>query len=294
MFCPVCVRRGSEVQIGDNKTRITCFQQDCGADIDFQVLKKVLRPCIYEKLVEKKQLEDVSKAGLKNLVQCNSCNYAVILPDSEKLFTCGNPECGKSICRLCGEDSHLPLRCEEVEKADEITSRTKLENAMSEAMIRECPKCKNRFFKTDGCNLMHCTCGATMCYLCRNLVPDNYKHFYGQGAEPAPGLCPLFSDNESLHKSEVMKAATLGKKNMKGALKYDPTKDMAAPPRGFDPKKVAGVPNNYDDESDDDEEEDYDSEDEYDTDDEDGFDPFQALVNEVEEEILLESSDEDY
>ena len=51
---------------------------------------------------------------------------------------------------------------------------------MTEAMVRECPKCKNRFFKTDGCNLMRCTCKATMCYLCRKLVPDNYKHFYGR------------------------------------------------------------------------------------------------------------------
>ena len=26
---------------------------------------------------------------------------------------------------------------------------------------------------------MHCDCGATMCYLCRKPVPDNYTHFYG-------------------------------------------------------------------------------------------------------------------
>ena len=43
------------------------------------------------------------------------------------------------------EESHVPLRCEEVEKDDEVKARTKLENAMTEAMIRQCPKCKNRF-----------------------------------------------------------------------------------------------------------------------------------------------------
>ena len=36
MFCRDCVRRGSEVQIGDNKIRINCLQ-DCQAEIELRV-----------------------------------------------------------------------------------------------------------------------------------------------------------------------------------------------------------------------------------------------------------------
>lgn len=187
MFCRTCVRRGSEVQIGDNQIQISCFQQDCDRNFEMEALEKVLKPRVYQKLLARKQADDISKAGIKNLVTCPSCHYAVEMPESEKVFNCENPDCRKSACRLCWGDNHLPLRCEEVEKDDEVKRRTQIENAMSEAMIRTCPKCDNRFFKTEGCNLMKCKCGTTMCYLCRKAVPNNYKHFYGQGSSPKTG-----------------------------------------------------------------------------------------------------------
>ena len=37
MFCGLCLRRGSEVQIGDGRTRIICFQEQCSNEIEMQV-----------------------------------------------------------------------------------------------------------------------------------------------------------------------------------------------------------------------------------------------------------------
>ena len=70
-----------------------------------------------------------------------------------------------------------------------MRARTELENVATEAMVRQCAKCKNRFtqimfmlsfmqyllyfiairfFKEEGCNKMKCPkCGQSMCYLCR-------------------------------------------------------------------------------------------------------------------------------
>eukprot|EP00088_Acartia_fossae_P053664 TRINITY_DN6122_c0_g1_i5.p1 TRINITY_DN6122_c0_g1~~TRINITY_DN6122_c0_g1_i5.p1 ORF type:complete len:740 (+),score=192.63 TRINITY_DN6122_c0_g1_i5:286-2220(+) len=239
MFCRDCVRRGAEAQIGENKTRITCFQ-DCQGEIELRVLKNVLKPKIYEKLVERQANEDLMKANVENLVQCPACNFAVIIPESEKLIKCENSECGKVSCKECKEENHLPLKCEEVEKDDEIKARTKLENAMAEAMIRECPKCRNRFVKQDGCNKMKCKCGAVMCYLCKKLISNDYTHFYGHGATPGKNKCPLWSDNDNLHKDEVAKAAEATKKELGGDaanLKHDPTKGMEKPPEGYDRNK---------------------------------------------------------
>ncbi|XP_023320603.1 uncharacterized protein LOC111695487 [Eurytemora carolleeae] len=238
MFCGLCIRRGSEVQIGDGRTRIICFQEQCDNEIEMQVLKQVLKGKVYEKLMEKRQAEDVVNAKIQDLVQCPHCTYAVIMPDNEKLIRCGNPDCAKVSCRLCKEENHLPLRCDEVEKDEEVKARTKLENQMTEAMVRICHKCKKRFFKTEGCNLMHCDCGATMCYLCRKPVPDNYTHFYGIGASPKPNLCPLYSDNDNLHKAEVLKAAKSGKVGLEGKLKNDPTLNIDQPPPNYDPNKI--------------------------------------------------------
>ena len=54
-----------------------------------------------------------------------------------------------------------------MEKPAQTNSRVKLEEALTQARVRECGKCKTRFFKTEGCNKMTCACGALMCYVCR-------------------------------------------------------------------------------------------------------------------------------
>ena len=91
-----------------------------------------------------------SQAGLSGLEQCPFCPFATIMDvpkEVNKLFACQNPECGKESCRLCREDSHIPLRCEEVEKDDEVRMRTYIENKMAEAMIRNCYSCKRPYIK---------------------------------------------------------------------------------------------------------------------------------------------------
>ena len=76
---------------------------------------------------------------------------------------------------------------------------------------------------------MTCKCGAKMCYLCKKEVKD-YSHFYGQGGAPtATKTCPLFSDNNKIHKMELSKAAKEAKQELQAAnitLSVDPTKDV--------------------------------------------------------------------
>lgn len=77
---------------------------------------------------------------------------------------------------LCQEPSHIPLRCDQVEKSGETAMRKFIESRMSEAMLRTCANCNRKFYKTEGCNKMTCICGKTMCYLCR--APNiDYEHF---------------------------------------------------------------------------------------------------------------------
>merc|ERR1719209_127902 len=53
--------------------------------------------------------------------RCPACSYATIMPDAGvRVLVCGNPQCGKQTCRLCKEDSHVPLACDEVEKDAEV------------------------------------------------------------------------------------------------------------------------------------------------------------------------------
>ena len=112
---------------------------------------------------------------------------------------------------MCREPNHVPLRCKEMDQKDkEEVARKRMEEQLTEALVRECWKCHVKYFKEEGCNRMTCPrtgCGAMMCYLCKQPVQD-YSHFYGQGGEPtATKTCRLWSDSKELHTRELAEAA---------------------------------------------------------------------------------------
>ncbi|EGZ73949.1 hypothetical protein NEUTE2DRAFT_128294 [Neurospora tetrasperma FGSC 2509] len=96
-------------------------------------------------------------------------------------FTCRNPECQRNSCLSCSKewvDIHV---CNE---SSLVALRTQVEQAMSMAVKRVCPRCNTSFVKTAGCNKLTCPCGYKMCYVCRKDIggdgdgPDvGYRHF---------------------------------------------------------------------------------------------------------------------
>ena len=223
-FCPGCVKKGAEIQMGQSKSKILCLMLTaCGGEIAIKDLTNVLTEKQVKKLESMKQQEELKAAGIENLFNCHACNFAVIIdPDNtDKVVMCQNPDCGQETCRSCGERSHIPLSCLEAENDSEVRARTRVENAMTEAMLRECPRCKNKFYKVDGCNSMRCPCGQAMCYVCKQPLATEHdpRHF-------GPGKCPMSSDTADLHKNEVLGAANKVKETIEaGQLKNDPTKN---------------------------------------------------------------------
>ncbi|KAI0395916.1 hypothetical protein F5Y17DRAFT_170387 [Xylariaceae sp. FL0594] len=92
-------------------------------------------------------------------------------------FTCQNPRCGRSSCISCSKgwvDIHV---CHE---SSLIALRTQVEQAMSMAIKRVCPRCNTSFVKNSGCNKLVCPCGYKMCYVCRKDIGaanEGYQHF---------------------------------------------------------------------------------------------------------------------
>ena len=96
-------------------------------------------------------------------------------------FNCQNPECGRASCLSCNKawvDVHV---CNE---SSLVALRTQVEQAMSLAIKRVCPRCNTSFVKTAGCNKLTCPCGYKMCYVCRKDIGGNgdgpdvgYRHF---------------------------------------------------------------------------------------------------------------------
>jgi TRIAD3 protein (E3 ubiquitin-protein ligase RNF216) len=204
LFCRTCAKTYVEGEIGVSKCRPVCFaDRDCGGTFSRAQLLEFLPQTSFDRLEHLQQQEDLRTAGLDFLEECPFCDFkAECLPaDVDKEFRCENPKCGKTSCRLCQKETHIPMSCEEAKKDESLNVRHTVEEAKSAALIRHCNRCKNAFVKLDGCNKMTCTkCRNTQCYVCSKNV-TNYDHF-GNGRN----RCPLHDNHEARHEQEVEKA----------------------------------------------------------------------------------------
>lgn len=109
---------------------------------------------------------------------CPKCTYLLIVDNDTKVVKC--PDCSLISCRLCGEEPHKNQSCEEAKAEREKSNvREKMANAMTEAVVRQCPGCKCKIMKSTGCNKMTCSnrnCQTKFCYVCRKKIRD-YEHF---------------------------------------------------------------------------------------------------------------------
>ena len=179
LFCLDCLRRYVEEKVfgtGDlgekGCTELRCMDMSgCQSFFSTEQLRRSLSKKVMKKYDELQTALVLEKAGLDGLCKCPKCDFQASLPETEMVFDC--PSCGFESCRKCGEPSHIPLRCEEVEKKTETSARLQVEEAMTQARIRHCPKgCKQGFYKVEGCNKMTCPqCKTFICYVCRAEIP---------------------------------------------------------------------------------------------------------------------------
>lgn len=102
-------------------------------------------------------------------------------------FHCGNPQCGRASCLTCHKPWRDPHVCHESALA---SLRTHVENAVSNAVKRTCPRCNTSFLKSGGCNKLVCVCGYAMCYVCRRRIAadEGYQHFCNHFRGNNPGV----------------------------------------------------------------------------------------------------------
>jgi TRIAD3 protein (E3 ubiquitin-protein ligase RNF216) len=154
--CFSCAELYIKTEVGDARCRVECTA-GCGAAFKRSQLYMLSDKPLLAKLEKLQQEKDIRDAGLEGLEECPMCiDFKIILgpieEDSE--FRCGNPECEQVSCRRCKAASHIPLSCEEHAKENKISTRHRIEERMTEALIRSCNKCKKKFIKDFGCNKM--------------------------------------------------------------------------------------------------------------------------------------------
>jgi hypothetical protein len=111
---------------------------------------------------------------------------------------------------ISSSDSSNPQRRKELSNKNKASDQNQdqyekslheVEEAMSQAKFRTCPRCSTKFLKDeDFCNKLKCpSCATAICYICRNVVPskgyDHFcKHSRGGCGDCEGKFCALWTD----------------------------------------------------------------------------------------------------
>ncbi|KAL4072366.1 hypothetical protein V8B97DRAFT_1958637 [Scleroderma yunnanense] len=212
LFCMTCMTSYSSTLLGEHNPNIVCMDQSgCKLPFPESELKRFLSSRLLELYERVKQRKEIEAAGLENLEECPFCEYKCVIDnEAEKLFRCENTECAAVTCRACKKPDHLPKSCKEVDEDQHLDAQHVIEEAMTRALMRNCPKCQKAFIKEHGCNKMACpNCHTTSCYVCRKVI-DGYSHFdestRGRGRDRSK--CALWDTSvDKRHADEVSAAA---------------------------------------------------------------------------------------
>lgn len=219
LFCKSCMSSYASNLLGEHNPNIVCMDQSgCKLFFPQSELERFLTPKLLELYHRVRQRKDIEAAGLENLEECPFCDYkCVIENEMEKLFRCENVDCGAVSCRECKKPDHLPKSCKEAESDKHLDAQHIVEEAMTRALMRNCPKCQKAFIKEHGCNKMTCpNCQTVSCYICREVI-NGYEHF----VNPRPNgqvdkkKCLLWDPVEQRHATEVQEAAKKAMEDLK-------------------------------------------------------------------------------
>ncbi|GAA5899738.1 hypothetical protein JCM6882_005425 [Rhodosporidiobolus microsporus] len=252
-FCKECAKMNAESQIGMRKFILPCMSTSgCSSTFCEQEAQRFLPRKTLAALHKIRQEKEVDGAGIEGLEQCPFCPFAYIIenPD-ERLFHCQRDDCGVVSCRQCKKKDHLPQTCKEVDEDAIISSVHKVEEAMSKALIRRCPKCTEPYIKENGtCNKIVCaSCRTLSCYVC-GVIVKGYEHFANAGSNAPNGsekgaTCPLWEDGHEREFQEVEAAriaAEEAARKENAGVSEEHLKNLAMAKPGPAPHVVAHLP----------------------------------------------------
>ncbi|KAG8745956.1 hypothetical protein FRC10_006519 [Ceratobasidium sp. 414] len=219
LFCANCTKQNAETAVGDRNPNVLfvsiafaplswkdlrysrCMDQSgCRAPFPDDQLRRVLSANTLDLLDRLRQAKELEAAKLGGLEHCPFCDFACIIVDDGRTFLCQKPTCMVVSCRKCRRKDHAPKTCEQMDYEEKASKgEHEIAEAMTRALIRDCPKCNTPFMKEAGCNKMNCPkCGTISCYICRKEISklSPYIHFDQQPdayhLTPAKGRCRLW------------------------------------------------------------------------------------------------------
>ena len=181
-FCLDCAKGNVKATLEKQRHDFHCMDASgCTAEFRRSEQVKFIDEDTMETLDRVHAKAALREAEIDDLESCPFCDFQAICDPIEvdKEFRCENEYCLIVSCRLCKMTSHIPKTCAEHKKDLGLNERHLMEEKMTEALLRRCPKCKLPIIKDGGCNKVVCTqCGCYVCDVCgKDISREGYSHF---------------------------------------------------------------------------------------------------------------------
>lgn len=178
--CPACLEKPElaiRLRCGHNYCADECFEALCtseeGTWADYSIncvqcstpismldLITNLSTTVFEKVLQR-SFESYVRRHPEQFQQCSTakCGYLyrpTSIPGITAIRTCSG--CFASNCTYCKSKQHNPTSCDD-QQADQAFAEY-----MSSNGVKRCPRCAMPITKVEGCNRIHCRCGAHLCW----------------------------------------------------------------------------------------------------------------------------------
>jgi len=180
-LCNVCMQSHILCKVNDQQSNhLTCPMPECHQPIDQAQVKRSIPPDQYQRY-----LNFLFEDSLKKDPNCRwcprpGCGTPMIGEPNSTMMRCPREDCNFCFCYNCKEDWHQDFTCQQYQEWKlENNDAEKRFKAWAEKNTKQCPSCRVRIQKHDGCNHMKCSsCRHEFCWLCMESVlgPDGkYK-----------------------------------------------------------------------------------------------------------------------
>lgn len=187
IICKQCIKKYACQLIYENaNANINCITLDitnnapCNGIFDEKTLETILEPRAFNEFKRVKvqnELKEISNAFDDiNIKICANCEKGVDIGEFDlKILIC--TECGKETCLKCNQLAHENKPCFSNGNV-RTDKRLEIEDKLTEELLIRCDNCHKMIYKDAGCNKVTCTCGTTMCSICKkNITKEGYGHF---------------------------------------------------------------------------------------------------------------------
>jgi hypothetical protein len=227
IFCPQCLKRHVEIShLERNECEFACISMysECRGVFSDRSLEKVVDSSFMER-IERLRLINVLDTARISHSKCPLCDSLNINDSKELSSRCSS--CSHHYCKKCLHPAHLNKTCFEAEseRKDNLATtniRSRIAEAMTDAVVRKCPCCFTSFIKESGCNHITCSrCKVESCYLCRTRIKNTSEHFCQVPFcnHKTCRKCILFTNTENDDKMNRINAGRREKKLLKRHFK---------------------------------------------------------------------------